>query len=361
MMVSSAKTLTVVPEVAHVARLSCLWIRTAAGPQIGFGHLRRCLVLAQSLLDCCTPLFLIDPQDRWSQEQLKNQGCGYSCERLDTAWSLLPHPSAILIDTLDPKGLDCLMANARDRGIPVISIHDLGLNPLPSDIIIDGSIAPACTDSRPRAISYSGTDFMILDPAYRFLRQRRMQIREKIQSVLINLGGGDSHKFFPRVLEGLRLWNHEVEVVGIPGFIAWGQESLGRKDWYPMRFRWESASIARFHTKADLAITTGGLAAYEALCAGTPLFALSCDHFQQSAITAIAAEGACMDLGSGDDLDPVHLANMLSIINADHAERRLFSLRGRRMVDGRGAERVSEIIRQLIRKRATAGCQRFIE
>ncbi len=357
MILSSAKTLTAKPSASHTADRPYFWMRTDAGPQIGFGHLKRCIVLAQSLIECGTPLFLIDSQDHWSQEQLADQGYDYFCGKLEEAWSFLPDPAVILIDTRNKDGLDRLMAAARNHNTPIVSIHDLGLNPLPSDIVIDGSIAPVRLDAlAQKAKLYSGTDFMVLDPAYCSLRQRPMRIRERIGSILVNLGGGDSHRYFPRVLEGLNLWaRHEVEVIGIPGFVPWGQERLVQKDWHPLRFRWESASAAQFLFSSDLAITAGGLAAYEALCAGTPLLALSYDHLQQTTITAIAAAGACIDLGPGDDLDPVQLAKVLSGIERNHYERRQVSLRGRRMVDGRGAERVSQIIRQLILKQTAAG------
>ncbi len=353
MMILSAKTLTVTPKVLHCAESPVVWIRTVAGAQIGFGHLRRTIILAEALQDCCTPLFLLDPVDYSSKEHLAAQGYEFFDQGLDRIWSVLPDPIAILIDTRLTEGLDGLFKGAQKRGIPVISIHDLGLNLLPSDIIIDGSIVPVDRDSGRQNTAYCcGTDYMILDPAYNLLRPRRMQVRDKIRSILINLGGGDSHRYFPLVLEGIQLWGHEVEVVGVPGFVRWGQESLAQRDWHPLHFHWESLSVAQLLCRADLAVTAGGIAAYEALCAGTPLFALSYDSLQQTAIAAIEAVGACIALGPGDNLDPVQLARALAVIDSGCEARRLLSLRGQRIVDGLGTERVSQVIRQLIYKRS---------
>jgi UDP-2,4-diacetamido-2,4,6-trideoxy-beta-L-altropyranose hydrolase len=356
MMISCAKSLTSAPETSQLSERSHLWICTAAGPKIGFGHLRRCMILARSLLDCISPLFLIDSRDCWSQEQLDNQGYDYFCENFDKACFFLPEPAAILIDTRHVEGLDCLIENARKRGIPIISVHDLGLDPLPSDIVIDGSIAPLFHDTNTKCpASLIGTDFIILDPVYRLLHQQKKQIREQVQSVFVNLGGGDSRKYYSRVLEGLRLWAHELEVVGVPGFVGWGQQRLEEMDWYPLHFRWEYASPGRFLFRADLAITGGGLAAYEALCAGTPLLALSHDSLQQVTVNAFAAAGACINLGPGNNLNPTQLAEVLSNLDIACNERKLLSSKGRKIVDGRGVERVSEIVRQLICERTTAG------
>jgi spore coat polysaccharide biosynthesis predicted glycosyltransferase SpsG len=347
-MISSAKSLTDLPEYSGRSKKYCLWVRTSAGPQIGFGHLKRTVTLAQSLIDCCQPIFLIDSQDCWSQERLANIGFRYFTGDLDRTWSALPKPVAILIDTRISKGLDRLIADANDRKIPVASIHDLGLNPVPSDILIDGSISPLFEKSQPNAVFYGGTPYMVLDPEYRSLHQKKKQIQNKIKSVFINLGGGDSKRYFVKVLKGLKRWNNALEVIGAPGFAHWGQEDLESKDWRPLAFRWETGSIGKCLYQADLAITAGGLAAYEALCAGTPLMALSYDNYQQIAITALSKAGACISLGSGNDLDPSRLPDMLDALELNIIERNHLSTRGRLLVDGLGAQRVSQVIRDLI-------------
>jgi UDP-2,4-diacetamido-2,4,6-trideoxy-beta-L-altropyranose hydrolase len=320
------------------------------------------MILAQSLYDCSTPLFLLDPQDRWCREQLTDQGYEFCCGDLDKAWLLFSDPTAILIDTRLTDGLGLLIANARNRGIPVISIHDLGLNPLSSDIVIDGSVAPGSfqnTFSRDVEI-FRGADYMILDPVFQRLHQKRRLIRKKIQSVIVNLGGGNSQAFFPKILEGLKLWDREVTVVGIRGFVRWGQDRVERMDWRPIHFRWESASPDSFLMNADLAITAGGLSAYEALCTGTPLLSLSYDPLQQITIHAMAGAGACVDLGPGEDLNPIQLAETLACLDADHEGRVRISLNGKKMVDGFGAERVSGIIRELFHRREAA-CRENVE
>jgi spore coat polysaccharide biosynthesis predicted glycosyltransferase SpsG len=356
MILSCDKTLTVANPSAYLFGRPYLWIQTAAGPRIGFGHLKRCMILAQSLHDCSTPLFFLDPQDRWCREQLTAQGYEFCCEGLEKAWSLFSDPSAILIDTRLIDGLGLFISGAQNRGIPVISIHDLGLNPLPSDIVIDGSIAPGSFQNifSRKAEIFRGTDYMILDPVLQQLHQKRRRIRKKIQSIIVNLGGGNSQAFFPKILEGVKLWDREVTVVGIRGFIRWGQDRLERMDWRPIHFRWESASPYPFLMNADLAITAGGLSAYEALCIGTPLLALSYDPLQQITIHAMAGAGACVDLGPGEDLNPMQLAETLARLDADREGRARISLNGKKEVDGCGAERVSCIVRESIHRRAAA-------
>jgi len=189
---------------------------------------------------------------------------------------------------------------------------------------------------------------MVLSPAYRCIYLQSKPIREKIRSIFINLGGGNSGKYFSKVLEGLQLWAREVDVIGVPGFTAWGQELMAQKNWSPLHFRWENRDIEQNLFHSDLAITSGGIAAYEALCAGTPLLALSYDHLQQITIRRLSNLEACIDLGLGDELDPTKLAGVLSHIETDVDKRRRLSCHGRQIVDGKGFERVAQIIRQSI-------------
>jgi UDP-2,4-diacetamido-2,4,6-trideoxy-beta-L-altropyranose hydrolase len=349
MMLTSAKTMTIVPPIFPSAGLGSLWIRTAASPQMGFGHLRRTLVIAEALRDCCAPVFILDPEDVWSRGHLEDQNCDYFGGSIEEAWESLPDPAAILIDTRISNGLKELISIARHRGIPVISIHDLGLNMLPTDKVIDGSIVPLDLGTAvPATKCFSGTEYMVLDPIYRILSLQEKQSRENIQSVYVNLGGGNSGQYYWKVLKGLKLWGREAEVIGVPGFVSWGQEVLAKNDWSPLRFRWESRNIERPLFHADLAITAGGISAYEALCTGTPLLALSYDRLQKTTVRRLSRLGACVDLGLGDELLPDTLARILSRMDADCATRKELSRRGRSLVDGQGAERVAQIIRQSV-------------
>lgn len=348
-MIAGAKSLTYAAEKLQQGCLPSLWIRTAAGPRMGFGHLRRSLVIAEALRDWCRALFLLDPDDIWSRQHLEEQNFGFYSVGIETAWDNFPDPAAILIDTRLPGGLNSLIIRARARRVPVLSIHDLGLNMLASDKVIDGSVVPLNPQNVfPGTKIFSGADYMVLDPIYRILHLQNKAIRERIQSVVINLGGGNSGKYYWKVLKGLKLWNREIDVIGVPGFVSWGQEVFAQNDWSPLRFRWEKRNFERLLFEADLAITAGGIAAYEALCCGTPLLALSYDRFQRATIRRLKRSGACVDLGLGEGLVPDALADILSEVDADPAMRERLSANGKKIVDGQGVERVAQILRESI-------------
>ncbi|MCK7492401.1 MAG: hypothetical protein MZW92_12940 [Comamonadaceae bacterium] len=87
---------------------------------------------------------------------------------------------------------------------------------------------------------------------------------------------------------------------------------------------------------ADLAITAGGLSAFEALCSGTPLMALAYDPLQHQTISALAKARLCIDLQCGDCLEPQNSLHPLSAVEKDQLAREKMSSAGRLMVDGKG-------------------------
>jgi len=347
MTIADDKKLTVLPSI---------WIHTEAGPQMGFGHLKRCMILAGELENCARAFFILRPRDRWSGDILKAQG--FDCQNIDFSrlWhNLYINPAALLIDTRLPDGLDALIRMAREKRIPVISMHDMGLNPLCSDIAVDGSIAAASHHDLPSRRAFTGAAYMVLDPALRELRRKSARIRREIRSVFVSLGGGNARKYFLPVLGGLRLWaaqnGREVEVVGMRGFVEWGQDDFNEKTLYPLRFRWETGPAAGFLCHSDLAVTAGGISAYEALCSGTPLLALSWDSLQQIAIGRIEEAGGCISMGAGDDITPEFFAGLLEKIDGDVAVREKMMRIGMKIVDVRGSKRVAAIIRRMVIRR----------
>jgi spore coat polysaccharide biosynthesis predicted glycosyltransferase SpsG len=246
-----------------------------------------------------------------------------------------------------------LVAEARRHGVPVVSIHDLGLLPLASDVVIDGSIvSAACVYPECKARCFTGTRYLVLGEACARFHKQPKRLHPRITKVVINLGGGNGCKIFRTILKGLRAINSPLEVVGIPGFCSWGQEQLAGGRWHPLRFRWASreADAVRMMFKADLVISAGGLAAYEALCVGTPLCALSRDRHQARTVQAMARAGACLDLGGSALLKSSDILNRFRALDQNPGLRRRMSLRGRRLVDGQGSQRVAHILRSVIER-----------
>jgi UDP-2,4-diacetamido-2,4,6-trideoxy-beta-L-altropyranose hydrolase len=321
-----------------------LWIRTAAGPAIGFGHLRRTIALAHLLENGAQPVFLADAFDEWTRRACDEEGWSCFDFEPDCLRKTIPDPALVLIDTREPRGLQELLQEAGKLSIPVVSIHDLGLNPLATDVVIDGSVLPV-RGGKPDAPNYLGAEYLVLDPMYAEVNRRPRQLAREIRSVFINLGGGDGRRFFPALLDGLRRWKQGLQVTAAGGFGNWKPDAPLSSE---IRWARPEEPVWELFFEADVALTAGGLSSNEALCCGTPLLALSYDGYQQVTVSALAREGLCVNLGLGDLLDAGRIPSILERLEENLDQRETMSAAGKRRIDGRGAWRVSRILEGLL-------------
>jgi len=339
---------------------AAVWIRTAAGPKRGFGHLRRCLVLARLLRPFASCVFLAGPRDLWTEDQAAAAGfesAEFRPENVEALWSTLPPPALVLIDTRVEEGLAALVAIARARGVAVASVHDLGLSPVSSDLFIDGSLRPAVPVELPaEARVFTGPSYLVLDPVYGLLHARRGRACGPIRRVVVHLGGGDTSALFPKVIEGLRRSALTLDVVGVPGFAAWGRAELERAHVQPLRFRWATSDerVWKLLARADLVITGGGISSFEAICAGAVICPVAQDELQQLSIAELARAGACVPLGLQSELSTREVGQTIQALSGEPERRAQLIEAGRRIIDGRGAERVAELLTSLLRDRTQA-------
>jgi spore coat polysaccharide biosynthesis predicted glycosyltransferase SpsG len=108
-----------------------------------------------------------------------------------------------------------------------------------------------------------------------------------------------------------------------------------------------SEAIAR----ADVAIVGGGTSLYEACAAGTPSIAVAVVRAQRPTIEGFVKAGAALD---GGTLTPPaiaapRVADLAAHLVASPARRRRMAAAGKKLVDGRGLERVARALRALVR------------
>ncbi len=334
-----------------------IWIRTTAGASEGFGHLGRSLILARQLSPAFNPVFLLDFEDREARTMVAEHG--WEALEYGTGRDLPLHrnPSMVLFDTRRTRSAEAVVLALRRTGIPVASVHDMGLDLLPSDLLIDGSILARLPESLTLAACvFSGPAYLVLDPSFETSSVWRRCVSPKIARVHISLGGGDSSGFFPSIVEGLRLLGRSIEVVAQAGFVATNRMALAGVETAPLRFTWANRNdrTSDLLAAADLAVTAGGLSAYEALAAGTPLLAVAHDKHQHRTISEMVKRRVCVDLGRGAEIVPAELARRVEALDSCPPLRQQMADSGRCLIDGRGVFRVVRLLYRLARGAALA-------
>ena len=100
---------------------------------------------------------------------------------------------------------------------------------------------------------------------------------------------------------------------------------------------------------SDLAITGGGLTKYETAVTGTPSIILSQVAHQVDLAEEFEKEGTALNLGLGTEVSQEDITEAVTRLSGDGALRAEMSRRGKRLVDGRGVERIiSEIPQEVL-------------
>ena len=303
--------------------------RVAAGPRMGFGHLVRAVSLAR--------VFGIRP--------LVSLRGGQEARRVVRRLSgrLVDGPASCALDRVRPSVLvldeprsftvSPWVIAARNRGVMVVSIVDGDIGSRSADLVVDGNVCPG--EAR-TGITLRGPRYMILDPQYR--RRARGVRRMRPLRILVALGGGRHAGWASKLVGRLEEACPGTSVRSTAGC------STGRLQ-----------SQASLLAEADLAVTAGGVSAYEACASGVATVAVAVVPDQRRTVSGLAGRGAVLDGGSllcsrtgRSDAAAEQCVRAIQQLASHRTERQALSRRALRVVDGRGGERVARRIVELL-------------
>ncbi|HXI56534.1 MAG TPA: UDP-2,4-diacetamido-2,4,6-trideoxy-beta-L-altropyranose hydrolase [Polyangia bacterium] len=330
--------------------------RTVASAGVGFGHLRRCLTLADELARRgCQIQFWIEGDEA---ARGVASAAGFAVQSVSgdepAATLRLAGAAAVPIAALvaDSYALDADYFRAvRPRVGCLLVIDDLANRPLDADVVSNGSANAA-------ALAYhTGADCtLLLGPRYALLRStfRGLPARRQgeVRRVLVTLGGGDPQQSTATVVEQLlsSLPAVAFDVVVGPLFGADAVASLKRLASTTDRVALHHApgELQGLMTTCDLAVSGGGQTLYELAACGLPTVALCLADNQRGQLAALAGQGALL-LGGGRDESGqsssfADLGPAVTQLAGDLALRQRMSVIGQRLVDGEGTLRVADAL-----------------
>ncbi|WP_291990147.1 hypothetical protein [Luteitalea sp.] len=303
--------------------------RVAAGPRLGHGHLRRAEVLARSLRRPS----LVSVRGGGAPTCLRRAPAGAPGTVLDRV-----RPAVLVLDDPHATSGRAWLAAARRRGVPVVSLHDLGRGRLATTLAIDGSVtSPAA--GWPAARTLRGLPFAVIRPP------RRARVARVVTTVLISLGGGPRASWARAVAAELIRRRPKLMV------FATGSADAGADRVAPPTMVAAPDGLAPWLARVDVAIVGGGVSLYEAVAAGVPTVAVPVVPAQRPTIRGFAARRLTVDAG-GPSASLRALARRIGDrferIADDAAGRRHVRQAGPRAVDGRGARRVAREIAAVV-------------
>jgi UDP-2,4-diacetamido-2,4,6-trideoxy-beta-L-altropyranose hydrolase len=199
---------------------------------------------------------------------------------------------------------------------------------------------------------------LLLGPRYAMLRREfrrwrnwQREIPRRGRKVLVTMGGSDPNNVTTRVIEAIRqLANPGLETAVLVGgsnpHLCSVQASLPKES---MRLITDADNVAEWMTWADVAVAGAGTTIWEMCFLGLPSILLVLADNQQGAAAAADKMGFAWSVGSGTEMTASVIAGKLTELFNSSDQRTSQSEKGQTLVDGRGAERVVDAMRDIER------------
>jgi spore coat polysaccharide biosynthesis predicted glycosyltransferase SpsG len=256
---------------------------------------------------------------------------------------------AAAVDMLDTSAEPDLCAALRDADLRVTTFDDTGPGRLSAHQVINFLVR----DPEPAVISgrgirlREGPKYATLGPEYGGCDQIPKSTRPAASRLLITMGGGDAAGLAVICLSALRP-EPPLEVAVVTGAAFPHRDALqaaAQVSAHRVRIEMAVSSLKTEWEAADMAIVAGGLTMHEALVMGVPSIAVCQEVWHQPFLARLFEEqGVMLNLGLGRDVSSEAIGAAVAELAVDAARRSAMSRDGQRLSDGRGTERVVELL-----------------
>ncbi len=336
--------------------------RVDGGSEIGMGHVIRCIALAEAFPDEDKIIF-ISKFDRSVIKTLEKTGynlisidddIGYNEEVKLVKKLLHNNDTNIFIGDIYSSNTSHEVDENYLSEIKKIVDKTVLISPktslkLLSDVVINGNVFA-------KELGYDTTNEdtkFLLGPKYALLRKEfqnlpHKKINEKVENIIITMGGGDPLKSTPKALKAIDKTNKkDVHVDVVVGPAIHDQSEILKvidRSCIETSMLYNPTNISKLMQKADLAISGGGSTLYELAATGTPgLVLLQADN-QIPVADSMEKEGAIIVLGFGNQVKMEKLIESIESLMDDHERRKKMSKKGQKLIDGFGAKRCVDVI-----------------
>lgn len=337
----------------------CFAFRVDAGAAYGWGHLMRCLALAQELRR-------LGARVVWICRHNADGPIGYLVWHGYEVFAL-PRPlsgdqdAELTVAALGQAGItpDWLIVDhyeldreweivVRKAAERVMVIDDIPGRQHRCDVLLDQTAPINDRLHSEDSITLSGPGYALVRPEFRALRagalERRKRRRAKLQRLLISFGAADHLNMTCMALAA-------TVQSGFRGVVhvVLGQVAAHRMEVYRQAQEMQAEvhiysgvdQLAPLLIQADLAIGGGGMSAWERCALGIPSLVVSTAENQGRAIHALQNAGAVDYIGRADEVHAQVIADRIAHFSRHPEELTSMAFRAAALCDGLGAQRVA--------------------
>lgn len=339
-----------------------LMIRSDASTQIGIGHVMRCLAVGEAWRDRGgRVVFALASGSDEMEKRL--QRVGMEIARI----SAMPGTTEDSLETVE------LCSKYRGTWLILDGFHfsweyRQHLTKAAAHLLFfddHGEFAPYCCDIILNTNPYAddsmyperenGTRFL-LGPPYGLLRKEFLaqpcasrETPKQARKILVTFGGSDSDNVTLRVVEALQtLEDMVLETVVVVGAANPHRGVLERaiQGCRGVELLLNADNMSEVMSGTDLAISAGGGTCYELAFLRVPMFLITIAQNHERTVAAWGERGAAINAGWFHQLDRNRLAAWVQDVISDQPLRRKLAETAGQMVDGRGAERVVDAMKE---------------
>jgi UDP-2,4-diacetamido-2,4,6-trideoxy-beta-L-altropyranose hydrolase len=339
--------------------------RVDASGEVGFGHLSRCINLAEVLRSRGNEVSFVCRDDEaksfsaledrlFATVLLPMLSAGEVVNQQEDAQETIQalqgeKPGWLIVDTytLD-KNWERLM---RPHVAKIAVIEDLSGRDHDCDLLIDQNYSERSAASFEKFVPKTcelllGPRFALIADQFRKLRDLKSKPAPELNRIFVFCGGSDPQNLTQRVIDEISC--SELSNVAVDVVVGAQNKTFDRAAVLKLNANIEihdaSGEFGRIMSIADLAIGAGGTTSWERMCLGVPSIVVSIADNQNSACEKLGRDGLIDYLGRRSSLKSGALRNAVVKAKTNYAS--LFDQveRGQILVDGRGCERVAEVM-----------------
>ena len=344
-----------------------IFIRVDSSTKVGYGHLIRCLALADTLKKSfkinfiCTNLNgnLISQICKKKFEvfrfNTKSQRINVKKDAEKTISIIKKHRNKKSLLILDSYILSQEWENRVKPYVKrLIVIDDLMDRKHSCDLIIDQNLHTQMnslyTKSVPKnCVKLLGPDYAIL--RNQFIAQRKYaKIRSlPIKNILVSFGGTDNENHTLHALTSLKKLNSDVNVNVVIGTANMNKKTIKNFCKKNLNFNYfeQVENMAKLMKIADLCIGSSGTTTWERCCLGLPAIVVVASNDQKDIASAVSNNKCIINLGKIKKSGKVNYIHLIK--NLKNSDLQNMSKNCMKLVDGKGAARISKYIFSMIK------------
>ena len=333
-------------------------IRCDGDSEIGLGHVVRCLALADELRDT-HGLGIVFAMARGPVGFDLVQRAGYAIEERtgdnEGQWlrGLIGQTRsvAVILDVRNDLSRRDVEAFRKDS--LVVVIDDLSDRRLAADLVF---YPPVPQVRRLNWDGFTGESYVGWEwvPLRRqFANVSSVAKKDSHSVVLVTMGGSDPAGLTLQAVHALETLDEEFDAIVVVGGAFCHNEALQKAIRHSRRqfdIRRDVEQMAELMAKADFAVASFSVTAYELAAVGVPGIYLCLTDDHKESASAFADEGMGLVLGLFTEVGERVLSDQVSRLLRSPEKRVEMARRCRQVVDGCGAQRIARVIAQRLQK-----------